>query len=696
MHRPANVPDDRVLFGAAYYPEYFPAERRELDLDLMQAADVSVIRVGESVWSTWEPSDGVFDLEWLRPTLDGAHERGISVVIGTPTYAVPPWLHKAHPEIAAETATGRPMPWGWRQEVDYTAPAFRTRAERVVRRIMETYADHPAVIGFQVDNEPGIHLAHNERVFARFLAELEEAYGTPEALNEAWGLVYWSHRIQSFDELWRPDGNTLPQYDLAWRRFQTRITTEFISWQADIVREYSSPEQFVTTCVAYSRPAVDDVRMVAPLDVNSANLYYGMQDHLDLGKDLPRIAPWTTTGVWGMLQAADRAYATKQERFLITETNAQAIGASEMNYPPYLGQLRQSALALVARGASMIEYWHWNTIPYGTETFWGGVLPHSGEPGRVYDEVQRLGRDLRVLGPQLTGFRPDHDITFLYSNASRWAFDFFPPIPDAPSPEHGGAYGVIFSAYYRGALGARRQAALLNDVQAIELDVEELVRQHPVLVVPALYVAEDALLEHLRAYARAGGHLVIGMRTGYADEEARSRTTRQPGVLTADSGTWYEESANLVEPLPLRATGDFDLPADAHATLWADGVQATDAEVVLEYDHPALGRFAALTTSAVGAGRISQLGTVPDQALSAAVAAWLVPAQADWAIGEQPVSVHSGRNADGRRVWFLHNWSFQPGRVAVPGGGMADALSGARLSGDVELGPWDVRVLIED
>jgi len=696
---PSEIPDDRVLYGAAYYPEYFPAERRERDLDLMRDANLTVIRVGESVWSTWEPSDGVFDLEWLRPTLDGAHERGIAVVLGTPTYAVPPWLQTRHPEIAAERTTGQRVPWGGRQEVDYTAPEFRWRAERVIRRIMETYARHPAVVGFQVDNEPGLHLLHNEHVFARFRAELAETYGTPEALNEAWGLVYWSHRLTSFDELWRPDGNTLPQYDLAWRRFQTRITTEFIAWQAAIVREYAAPGQFVTTCLAYSRPTLDDVRLVRELDVNAANLYYGMQDHLDLRKELPRIAPWTSTGVWGLLQAADRAYGTAQQRFLVTETNAQAIGASEMNYPPYPGQLRQSALALVARGASMVEYWHWNTIPYGTETFWGGVLPHSGEPGRVHAEVTRIGDDLRRIGPVLAGYRPDHDVTFLFSNASRWAFDFFPPIPNAPSKEHGGAYGVIFSAFYRGALGARRQASILNDSQAAELSVEELVREHPVLVVPALYVADDRLLEHLRAYARAGGHLVVGMRTGYADEEARSRTTTQPGVLSADTGTWYEEYANLVEPLALRAAEGFPLPDEARATLWADGLIPTDAEVLLEYDHPSLGRFAALTTRTVGAGRITHIGTVPDAALSAALVRWLVADRdgTDWGIGDRPLTAHSGRGADGRRVWFLHNWSAEPAALSAPVG-MADVVSGEPVPAGaaVELAPWDCRVLLAD
>ena len=132
--RPVQPPSG-ILFGAAYYAEYHREERTEADLDLMKQAGFTVIRVGESVWSTWEPRDGEFDLDWLQPVLDGAHERGIAVILGTPTYAVPPWLQTAYPEIAAERRTGERVPWGARQEVDYSHPAFRFHAERVIRAV---------------------------------------------------------------------------------------------------------------------------------------------------------------------------------------------------------------------------------------------------------------------------------------------------------------------------------------------------------------------------------------------------------------------------------------------------------------------------------------------------------------------------------------------------------------------------------
>src|SRR4051794_20501620 len=339
----------------------------------MAEAGFTVIRVGESVWSTWEPADGVFELDWLQPVLDGAHERGIGVILGTPTYAAPPWLQVLHPEIAAERSTGVRVGWGGRQEIDYSHPVFRRYAERIIREIVARYADHPALIGFQLDNEPGMELFHNEGAFREFVARLERKHGDVATLNREWGLTYWSHRIGAWDELWRPDGNTLPQYDLAWRRYQADLTTEFIAWQAGIVREYARPEQFLTTCIAYSRPAVDDDSLTDALDVTAGNAYYGMQDHLAADVELPPMEPWTSTGVWGLLRQADRIYSSRQERFLVTETNASSIGGHGHNLPPYPGQLKQAALALVSRGAAMVEYWHWHTLHYGTETYWGGV-----------------------------------------------------------------------------------------------------------------------------------------------------------------------------------------------------------------------------------------------------------------------------------------------------------------------------------
>ncbi|WP_033306791.1 beta-galactosidase [Streptomyces iakyrus] len=678
----------RVLFGAAYYHEYQPYDRLKDDLDLMAEARFTVIRVGESVWSTWEPENGRFDLDWLQPVLDGAHERGISVILGTPTYAVPPWLARQYPEIAGESRTGERIGWGARQEVDFTHPAFRFHAERIIRKVAERYAGHPAVIGWQVDNEPGLHLFHNHGVFQRFTDELRERYGDVETLNREWGLVYWSHRLSTWADLWTPDGNAQPQYDLAWRRFQARLTTEFIAWQAGIVREYARPGQFVTTCISYDRRGVEDDRLTEHLDVTAGNPYYTMQDALALPDTGTGGQDWTTNGTWALYRSADRMYSSRQEPFLVTETDAQAIGGPWDNRPAYDGQWRQAAWALISRGASMIEYWHWHTLHFGAETYWGGILPHNGRPGRVYRELASLGAELERAGDLAASLTPDADVAFLYDGPSKWALQGQPPLAAADGGPDGRSYERIFDAFYRGAFDAGLQARVLHPGQLPDADLP------PLLVVPAYYAADDAVLDRLRAHAEAGGHLLLGPRTGYGDTEARARTDLQPGRLAEAAGVTYDEFSNLRDPLPVTGTHALPLPPGAHALHWADGLSPRGAEILAAYEHPHFGRWPAATTRRHGAGRITYVGTVPDPAFARALFDRYAPDGA-WRPAHPSVTATSATARDGRRVRFLHNWSWEAVSVPVPTA-LRDVLSDAVYADAVPLGPWDVKVLREE
>ncbi len=697
----------RVLFGAAYYIEYQPTDTLESDFDLMREANFSVIRVGESVWSTWEPEEGVFNLDWLQRVLDAAHAQGISVLLGTPTYAVPPWLARLYPEIAGERATGQRIGWGARQEVDYTHPAFKFHAERVIRAILGRYASHPAVIGFQVDNEPGLELFHNHGVFQRFVDWLRHRYGDVETLNERWGLVYWSHRLSTWADLWKPDGNMQPQYDLAWRRFQAELTTEFIGWQAGIVREYSRPDQFVTTSISYERPAVDDEALMGPLDIASGNPYYVTQDALELPDSERRSQRWKTEGVWALFESADRMYASRQAPYLVTETDAMHVGDSWDNRPSYDGQWRQAGWALIARGARMIEYWHWHTLLFGKETYWGGVLPHSGQPGRTYRELATLGAEIEAAGELIAGIEPDADVTMLYSLPSKWLMQHHPPLASAdwgPDPD---AYRGIFDPFYRGAFEAGLQVRIAHVGQLAPLAggkdpiaPAEAVKRHPMLVVPGLYVAGDETLDWLGRYAAAGGHLVIGPRTAYGDNEAWARAELAPSRLRDAAGVWYDEFSNLAEDVPVRTAqrSQLTIPDGAAATRWIDGLTPTNAEVLATYDHPHFGRWPAVTSRAHGAGRVTYVGTVPNPALARAIFSHFVARpKHGWSGLPATVTASTARASDGRRLHIVHNWSWNKVRVTAPVALVGVGSETRHSAGDlIELGPWDVQVFVAE
>ncbi len=227
---------------------------------------------------------------------------------------------------------------------------------------------------------------------------------------------------------------------------------------------------------------------------------------------------------------------------------------------------------------------------------------------------------------------------------------------------------------------------------------DEAARRHPVLVAPALYVVDDSTVDWLAAYAHAGGHLVLGPRTAYADQEARARHEPAPGRLTEAAGVRYDEFSNLTRDVPVRTApgGPLDLPADATATRWIEGLTVTDADVLASYDHPHFGRWPAVTTRRHGTGRVTCVGTVPGRDLARALAAWLAPAPRDgWQGLPASVTATTGTSPDGRRVHIVHNWSWEPARARVPVG-LSDVLTDAPVPAGalLDLGPWDVRVLV--
>lgn len=669
-----------VLFGASYYHEYLPAPRLERDLDLMVDAGFTVLRVGESTWASYEPVEGKISFDALAAVVDAAAARGLRVIVGTPSYAVPPWLARRYPEVMAQLPSGQVLPYGARQNVDFTNPVYRRHVERVVRAMAERFGHHEGVIGFQVDNEIGVHELAAPAVVDRFRRHVLDVFGSVDAINERWGLTYWSHRLTDIEDLWAPAGNTNPGYALEWARFQAGLTVEFLAWQRDLLREHLASRMFVThDVVGGDSLGSTAVRAIpAAMDRTAVNLYFPLQDAIALPDAPPEattpLAPWwlTDRGASTMLWRADMAYSLRGprgERFAVTEAQAGSIGEHATNVPPYPGQLRLVAHALVARGADLLVYWHWHTLHYGAETYWGGVLGHDLEPGRVYREVAALGAELGGL--ELSALTPDADVAILSSRDSLKALQFQPPLlepgTDRADPH---SYHRIFMRCYDAALAAGAQVRIVHEDGAWD--------ECRVLVVPALYIADDALLERLVAHARNGAHVVLTFRSGYADQCARVRAVPAPGPLRAAVGAGYAEYTTLAQPVALTGFGS------GSAEGWADLLEPEGAEVLAGYDHPFLRPYAAITTNAVGAGRMTWLGTLPDAGTAGRLVEWALrergvqPVSSAW--GELPPSVRvsSARRPDGARLWFVANHSWDPVTVSAPG---------------VELGPWESRVV---
>lgn len=266
--------------------------------------------------------------------------------------------------------------------------------------------------------------------------------------------------------------------------------------------------------------------------------------------------------------------------------------------------------------------------------------------------------------------------------------------PAAPGPIDNpiSASSTPFTGY-RGFFDARAQAAIVYPPQDFG--------GYRVLIAPAIYAADDELLERLVRYAQDGGHLMLSFRGGYGDEYARARWQRAPGLLRSAVGASYSEYSNLLEPLPLREVGSrLTLPAESRGEAWADGLELEGAESLAEYDHPHFGRFPAITTHAFGKGRVTYAGTLPNAPLSQALARWVLDdAGLQPLLADPPPSVraNTARGAGGKRLWFLSNWSGDPATLAsLPASGTELGSEERLRAGDMlELAPWDMKILVE-
>ncbi len=686
-----------VLYGASYYHEYMPYERLEKDVELMTRAGVSVVRLGESTWSSWEPREGEFEFAWMDRIIDRMHRAGIKVLFGTPTYSIPPWLYKKHPEILVTRLGGVKAGYGPRQNMDITHPVYRRYAERIIRELVSHYRDHPAIIGFQIDNETNSYGTAGPNVQEAFVEHLREKYGSVDKLNEVWGLTYWGQLLNDWDEVPPRDASVNPGHKLEWERFQHRIVTEYLAWHAAIVRELKRPDQFVThNFDGGLRTDRDEWAIARHLDVTGVNPYHATQDDLD---------------GWMAAVSGDLCRSLKRQSYLVVETEAQTtgFGSSAYQYPPYDGQLRLSAYSHLASGANMVAYWHWHSLHYGNETFWKGVLSHDLEENRVYREMARVGAELRRLGPKLVDLKPRNRVAMLYSVDAYHALEFMPfneggtggtnlpswqfPPRDFREPVMGTDYMTLFrqlhEALYR-----------LNVGVDLVFPQTTSFADYDVLVVPALYVASDALLGRLVAFVEGGGHLLLTFKSGFADEHSRVRWSRAPGPLREAAGFSYQEFSTLKEPLPL-AGDPFAVGDQNRVSVWAEMLQPEGAEVLARYDHHFFGRFPALTRNAHGRGTVTYEGTVLSDALQAKVVRDVL-ARAGLTGPDQDlppaVRLRQGMGRGAKMLRYYLNFSREPQSFDYPHAPGTDLLTDTAIATGqpVTLDPWGLAIIEED
>jgi beta-galactosidase len=218
--------------------------------------------------------------------------------------------------------------------------------------------------------------------------------------------------------------------------------------------------------------------------------------------------------------------------------------------------------------------------------------------------------------------------------------------------------------------------------------------------VPPLYVAADALLEKIAAFAKAGGHVLLAPRAGFTNEHDTVRWTRMPGPLREACGFSYQEFSSLHTPLKLK--GDpFGVGAEANTvSTWADMILPEGATPLAFYDHPFFGRYPAITRNTFGKGSVTYQGTILSETLQQRVVADVLQQAGVAALdaGLPPkVRARHMVSRDGKPIHFYLNFSAEPQSFEYAHGASTDLLASRPVTTrqTIALGPWDVSVIRE-
>lgn len=683
---------DKLYFGAAYYSEYLPYDRVEKDMEMMEKAGMNVIRIAESTWSTLEPQEGVYDFTHIDRMLNAAACHHISVIVGTPTYAVPTWLVKKYPDILAITQNGRER-YGHRQNMDITNPDYLSHAERVIRVLMEHVKDVPHVIGYQLDNETKSYGTAGPRVQAMFVDYLKENFPDINDFNHEFGLDYWSNRVNDWDDF--PDVRGTINQSLAaeFCKFQRSLVTKFLSWQADIVREYKRDDQFITQNFDFDwtthsigyQSQVDQYDASRCMTVAGADIYHPSNEELT-GAEI------TVCG--------NISRSLKKDNYLILETEAQGLTP----WLPYPGQLRLQAYSHIANGSNSVMYWHWHSIHNAIESYWKGVLSHDFSENETYREAVVIGNEWNKIGSHLKNLKKENKIAIMLDNASLTGFTQF-PLEKAGANGYNTVMRWFSDALYR-----------LN----IEYDMissrEQDFSGYECLIVPALYSAPESLLLALDSYVRNGGHLITTFRSGFSDEYLKIYPDMQPHILHECLGLHYDQFTHPhhVDIVPVQsdvmaaAQEHFSHPDDSAFSLtssaceWMELITCDTAVPVLKYSHPAYERYAAAAKNQYGNGSTLYFGTMfeNDELLESVLLSFLH--ETGFSGGDlssdaphYPLIVKRGINDSGKELCYYLNYSKDPVSVTHHGKNGVELISEtAIVCGDkIDLGGWGVAVV---
>ncbi|MCZ4119642.1 beta-galactosidase [Streptomyces sp. H39-S7] len=653
----------RILFGGDYNPEQWPEDVWQEDVRLMREAGVNTATVGVFSWARLEPRPGARDFGWLDRVLDLLDTNGIGAVLATPTASPPPWMGARHPETLPRSEDGSVIWYGSRNQFCASSPVYRDYARRITEDLAERYREHPALRMWHINNEycTSCWCDETARHFRRWLSA---RYGSLDALNEAWGTAFWSQRYDAWEEIVPPRKVQYivnPTQGLDFRRFTSDALLECFTAERDIVARHS-PGIPVTTNFMPLWIGQDGWTWAGREDVVSVDIYPDPKD--------------PHGGAYGAM-VHDLTRSQAGGPWMLMEQAAGPVNWRGVNHPKPPGLMRLWSLQAVARGADAVCFFQWRQSRQGSEKFHSGMLTHTGQGGRTFQEVKGLGADLVRLAAAVDG-RVESQAAILHDWNAWWAGQQ----PGRPSTLLD--YEQVLRAWHQ----ALWESGITTDFAHPEADLS----RYPLLLVPHLYLLTDAALDNLAGYVRAGGTLVCGFFTGVADEDDRIRAggvdvrLRELLGLAAVHEWWPLDGGETVT-VEDTGLGTFS------GTLWSEDLEPAGAHPVAVHKGGVLDGRPAVTRHPYGDGTAWYVSVLPEPAALRA----LLARAADETGVRPPLpglpaaveAVHRGS------LLFLLNHGQHPATVPVPGA-HTDLLTGRDVTDEIHLDRYGVAVLRQD
>jgi beta-galactosidase len=671
---PATLP---IYYGASWYPELWAETEWDADLARMQSLGFNVVRLFEFAWHRFEPSEGVYDFGWARRLLDACERRGIRVLIGTPTAAPPEWLTRRYPEVLKTKADGSKHWHGKRKHASVHSVRYRDLSAGIVRAMCEKLATHPAVMGWQIDNEiSGFDYGpETESHFQRWLAA---RYGTIEKLNRTWGLEFWSQAYTGFDavRLVTAEVGSVevperhhPSLITAIGRFQNDGIHAFIRLQADIIRKYSRAP--ISSNMTGFVGATAWEQHFGALDVAGASMY---ADRRYYSYNLPRF---------------DRLRAEKAGRpYWLLETAPNWSGGGRTFNIHYDARgARLFPWISVMLGGGLVLFWQWREHWAGQEMLHGTCVTASGKwrPNRMVWE--QLGREFAAHGPWLAANPPQTArLALVLSSEASWAFAI------DPTDENMRYEARMRDDFY----GPLQRAQLWRDIISETADLSP----YRLVCMPMQPFARKESLDRLKRWVAAGGTLVLGPLSCFRTEEFTVPHPEEFGGFEELIGgrsalrftaQWVEDQVEVV----------FDAHGATRTRTLCEAYEpGPDTRVIARYRGGYGDGLPAALEHAYGSGRVITLGCMVDEARWTAL---VKEACAACGIGPlvqvdppdaRVVAVPRGGDHPGNVVgWALANLEARPVTITLPRGGY-DVLAGEPCPAEVPLPSFGVRLVL--